>query len=252
MLGLMRTTPTFDIANGHGNDGHEFTDSYIRENGTPRSYRGNLPGTENAIYDNPYWTVLKNYLNDDVNRVIGYASIGYEFTPWLKATYKLGMDSYSDERKFRVDINSGTLGVGQVVQHDINNKDINSDFLILINKDLSPNVHMDVTLGHNFYSHRNYGFRANGTGLASREFYNVASATTVNVSEQINKRKLYGVFGDVRLNIKDQYFLNLTGRNDWSSTLPETSNSFFYPAVSAGWAFMETLGLNGNRVFTLW
>ena len=248
MLGLMRTTPTFDMANGHGNDGHNFLDSYTRENGTPRAYRGNLPGTENAIYDNPYWTVMKNYMTDDVNRFIGYASLGYQLAPWLRASYKLGLDTYTDERKFRVDINSGTLGVGQVVQQDINNRDINSDFLLIVDKELSSDLHLNAILGHNYFSHRNYSFRANGIGLASREFYNLASANTVTVTELANKRKLYGVFGDVRLNYKEQFFLNLTGRNDWSSTLPENANSFFYPAVSGGWAFTETLGLNDSRI----
>ena len=250
MLGLMRTTPTFDMANGHGNDGHEFTDSYILPNGTPRAYRGNLPPNGDAIYDNPYWTVQKNFLTDDVNRFIGYASIGYQFTPWLKASYKLGLDSYSDERKFRVDINSGTFGPGQVIQQSINNKDINSDFLLLIDTDLAKDLHLNAVLGHNYYSHRNLSFRADGKGLASREFFNVASATTVSVSEIVNQRKLYGVFGDIRLNYKNQFFLNLTGRNDWSSTLPEENNSFFYPAVSAGWSFTETLGMSDNKILS--
>jgi TonB-linked SusC/RagA family outer membrane protein len=246
MLGLMRTSPTFDMANGHGNDGHEFLDSYARADGTPRAYRGNLPGTNNAIYDNPYWTVLKNFMDDDVNRFIGYASLGYQLTPWLKASYKVGIDTYSDERKFRVDINSGTFGPGQVVQQSINNRDINSDFLFIIDKDISDNLHLDAILGHNSFSHRNYGLRANGQGLASRGFYNIASATTVSTTESLNERELYGVYGDFRLNYKDQYFLNFTGRNDWSSTLPESSNSFFYPAISGGWSFTETLDLGSK------
>lgn len=255
MLGLLRTAPTFDISNGHGEDGHEFVDAYAiidgspygLPDGAPRSYRGNFPNGD-AVYDNPYWTVNKNFLTDDVNRIIGFANLSYDFLPWLTASYKLGIDTYSDNRKFRNDINSGTFGPGQVIEQSINNTDINSDFLFIINKTLGEHLNLNAIVGHNYYSHETRNIRSDGKGLADREFYNLASATSINTVEQINRRELYGVYADFRLGYKDQYFLNLTGRNDWSSTLPESDNSFFYPAVSAGWAFTETFGLSGSSL----
>lgn len=247
MLGLMRTAPTFDINNGHGKDGHKFKDSYEFENGWPRSYRGNLPGGD-AIYDNPLWTVQKNYMDDNVNRIIGYTTIMYDLTSWLKASYKIGIDTYSDERKLRTDVHSGNFGPGNVIEHTINNRDVNSDFLLIINKDLSTKLHLDATLGHNYYNHRTFNYRTDGKGLASPGFFNLASATVLSTTELVSKRQLFGAFGDIKLNYADQVFIGLTGRNDWSSTLPESNNSFFYPAASLGWSFTETLGLSENKI----
>ncbi len=255
MLGLMRTTPTFDIANGHGEDGHEFVDSYTivdgspygLPDGAPRSYRGNFPNGD-AIYDNPLWTVMKNYMDDDVDRLIGYSSLSYQVLPWLEASYKLGVDTYTDSRKFRNDINSGTFGPGQVIEQTITNTDVNSDFLLIISNTFGNDLNLNAILGHNYYSHQTRNIRSDGKGLADREFYNLASATSISTVELRNARELYGVYADFRLSYKEQFFLNLTGRNDWSSTLPEDDNSFFYPAVSAGWSFTETLGLSNSTV----
>ena len=85
-----------------------------------------------------------------------------------------------------------------------------------------------------------------GQGLASRGFFNAASASSFSVVERPTERKLYGLYGDLRFSFDNQLFLNLTGRNDWSSTLPKKNNSFFYPAVALGWTFTETFDLSGS------
>ncbi len=242
MLGLMRTTPTFD--NRNGVDPSKDNSAYQFEDGTPRAYRG-LLGTR-AIYDNPYWTVYKNYLTDDVNRMLGFAQLTYDPTEWLGITGRLGVDTYSDSRKFRNDIGSGTLPAGQVVNHDINSKDINADIYGTINKSLSDNFSLNAVLGWNFYEKNVSNRRVDGQGLASRGFFNIASASAISAVERPLQKKLYGLYGDIRLSYKEALFLNITGRNDWSSTLPESNNSFFYPAVALGWSFTESFDLGSS------
>ncbi|MEM9673634.1 MAG: SusC/RagA family TonB-linked outer membrane protein [Bacteroidota bacterium] len=232
MLGLLRTSPNFD--NGAG---------YLFEDGSQRSYRGG------SIYDNPYFTVNKNFTTDDVNRIIGYSQLSYDAFPWLNFTYRIGVDTYSDERLFRNDINSSSVQVGQAINQTINSKDINSDFLMTIKKDVSESIGLNFTVGHNYFSKDVSINRIDGQGLASPGFFNIASATAVNVSEGVTRRKLYGVFGTLTLNIAEELFLNLSARNDWSSTLPEANNSFFYPAASIGWDFTNTFNID-NPVFS--
>ncbi len=242
MLGLLRTTPTFD--NRNGVDPSKNPSAYQFEDGRPRAYRGLLG--DRAIYDNPYWTVNKNFLTDKVNRMIGFGQVSYDFTDWFTTTARLGIDTYSDFRKFRNDIGSGTLPAGQVVNHTINSSDITADVLGTISKNLSDELSINATVGWNYYQKQIDNRRDDGIGLASRGFFNMASASAVSSVERPLKRQLYGVYADARFSYKETFFLNLTGRNDWSSTLPESNNSFFYPAAAIGWAFTESFDLGDS------
>lgn len=229
MLGLLRTSPNFD-----NSAGFEFPD------GTQRAYRGG------SIYDNPFFTVNKNFATDEVNRVIGYAQFSYDAAPWLNLTYRVGTDTYGDDRIFRNAINSSTLQAGQVINQTIRNTDLNSDLLATIRKDLNEKLNFSLTVGHNYYNKDVHINRIDGRGLASPDFYNIASAQSVNANERTERKQLFGLYGTATINYDDQIYLNLSGRNDWSSTLPESNNSFFYSAVSLGWDFTQTFDVSSS------
>lgn len=239
MLGLLRTTPSFD--NRGGVDPSSDPSAYQFDDGTPRAYRGQIGG--GAIYDNPYWTVFKNFMNDNVNRVIGYTQLSYEFNDWFTLNSRVGIDQYSDFRKFRNDIGSGSFGVGQVINQAITNTDLNLDVYSTVQKELSSDLYLNGTFGWNYYDKKVENRREDGQGLASRGFFNAASAQSFSVVERPTAKQLYGVYGDIRLSYQEMLFLNITGRNDWSSTLGSANNSFFYPAVALGWAFTENIDL---------
>ncbi|MEP1032725.1 SusC/RagA family TonB-linked outer membrane protein [Ekhidna sp.] len=243
MLGLLRTTPSFD--NRAGVDPDNDPSAYQFDDGTPRAYRGQIGG--GAIYDNPYWTVYKNFMNDNVNRVIGYAQLSYDFTEWFTLNSRVGIDQYSDFRKFRNDIGSGSFGVGQVINQAITNTDLNVDVYGTIQKELTSDIYLNGTFGWNYYDKKVENRREDGQGLASRGFFNAASAQSFSVVERPTAKQLYGVYGDIRLSYQEMLYLNITGRNDWSSTLGSSNNSFFYPAVALGWAFTENIDL-GNAL----
>ncbi len=243
MLGLLRTTPSFD--NRGGVDPENDPSAYQFEDGTPRAYRGQIGG--GAIYDNPYWTVYKNFMNDNVNRIIGYAQLSYDFTDWFTLHTRAGIDQYSDFRKFRNDIGSGSFGVGQVINQAITNTDLNLDIYGTVQKELSSDFYLNGTFGWNYYDKKVDNRREDGQGLASRGFFNAASAQSFSVVERPTAKQLYGVYGDIRLSYQEMLYLNITGRNDWSSTLGSANNSFFYPAVALGWAFTENIDL-GNAL----
>ena len=242
MLGLLRNTPTFDIGNGKvGREAADDVNTYVvPSTGDQRSYRWGL-------YDSPYWTVNKNPFEDDVNRMIGYVGLTYEFTPWLKASYKLGMDYFSEERDGAFDINPG-WSVGQVYQSWRSSRDINSDFLLMFNKNVGSDLNVSATVGHNYCSTKVSTQSITGNQLAFSDYYNIRNAVSVISSDAIAQRELVGVFGTVNLSFRDYLFVNLSARNDWSSTLPEGQNSFFYPAASVGFAFTEAFGMSQNPI----
>lgn len=241
-IGLYRTPVSFDNGNGKtGREAADDPDSYIFNNGEQRAYRGSNE------YDNPFWSVNKVPFKDKVNRIIQSAHISYKITPWLTASYKLGLDNYSDKRESAWDINSGSESLGRIDLGTILSTDINSDFLLMLNKDFSETLSLDATFGHNFYSSEYTRRTAIGRELTKQGFFHISNASVIQTDESLVRRQLFGAFADIRLRWKSILYLNITGRNDWSSTLPKKNNSFFYPTVSLGFEFTEAFGLTNNK-----
>jgi TonB-linked SusC/RagA family outer membrane protein len=246
MLGLIRNTPTFDI--GAGKTGREAADDrsvYEFPDGTQRSYRW-------GIYDNTYWVVNKNFTTDDVNRIFGYASLNYDILPGLSASYKLGLDQYSDRRKAHIGLvpspAGGLYNPGNVDYDNIFSQDINSDFILSYNKQIENTWTIDALIGHNYFATNYRRVAFDGNGLSVPDFYHISNASPGNAEEVIERKKVNGVIAQANIGFRDMVYLNLTARNDWSSTLPDGDNSFFYPAVSLGLEFTEILGISDNNV----
>ncbi|HRK53180.1 MAG TPA: SusC/RagA family TonB-linked outer membrane protein [Cyclobacteriaceae bacterium] len=242
-LGLYRNTPTFDAGNGKtGQEAADDPSTYELPDGSQRSYRA-------GIYDSPYWTVAKNQFDDNVNRIIGNVNLKYEITPWLQATYKIGLDHYTDKTKGFADVKSAAFPTGTIVNLDINSTDINSDLLFIVNKDINEDLNLNAVFGHNYYTFDYYTDFAQGTDFGSPGFSNISNAATVTATEGWNRKKINGVMADIKFDYRNFLFLNLTGRNDWSSTLPSDNNSFFYPAAALGVDVTEAFGIGTNSPF---
>jgi TonB-linked SusC/RagA family outer membrane protein len=242
MTGVLRNPPTFDIGNGKtGMAAANDPRTYLLPNGEQRTFATDEAddGSVNAKYDNPFFTVNRNPYQDNVNRFLGNINFTYKVFPWLKAQYKLGLDHYTDRRNSGIDVNSASESLGSVAQSVRSNTDINSDFLLLANKEVGENFEINATLGHNFFSTEFVTQSSSGTGLAIPGFFNIRNASDVQSSEGISRRMVVGLYGDFKIIYQDYLILNLTGRNDWSSTLPVGNNSFFYPAVSVGFVPTE-------------
>jgi TonB-linked SusC/RagA family outer membrane protein len=234
MTGILRNATTFDI--GNGKKGHTAANdptTYLQENAEQRTMAFSS-SSNNAAYDNPFFTINRNPWKDDVNRFLGNLSFSYKVLPWVTARYKIGADHYTDRRNSAYDINSSSEIYGSVSQSVRTNTDLNSDFMLLAERDLLPGLEFNGTLGHNYFSQYFNTQSATGTGLSVSGFYNIDNASTIQSSQTFNRRKVFGLFGDIKMIYKDFLILNLSGRNDWSSTLPQKNNSFFYPSASLG------------------
>ncbi len=243
MLGLLRNTPTFDTGNGKvGQEAADDPNTYILPDGRQRSYRA-------GIYDSPYWVVNKNPSTDDVNRVIGYASLGYEFTDWLNLSFKTGVDHWSDRRNGALDINPGR-SPGTVTQDFLTNTDLNTDLLLSARKEITENFSFAATVGANSFSTEYIAQGSTGQTLSAPNFYHISNATDINSYEVINRKRLFGVYGTVDFNYADYLFLNLTARNDWSSSLPADNNTFQSYSASLGFAITEALQMQANPILS--
>ena len=240
MLGLLRTTPTFDNGNGkEGQDGADDLATYESFNGNQRSYR-------NGVYDNPFWTVNKNPSTDQVYRTIGNVGLKYELTDWMALSYKLGIDQFSDRRDGAIDINPSRGDFGQISQSIIDSRDLNSDLILSANGTLSEDLSISGLVGYNAFDRNSTRQSSLGTSLSIPGFYNIANTTDVTTGQSVTRKRLYGLFGTVDFNYNDYLFLNLTGRNDWSSILPKDNNTFQSYSVALGFAITEALNINSD------
>ncbi|SMB80137.1 TonB-dependent receptor plug [Hymenobacter roseosalivarius DSM 11622] len=243
MTSLLRNPTTFDIGNGRqGRDAAGDPATYVLPDGRQRRY--------NTTYDNPFWSVNRVPYKDNVNRIIGNLNFEFKFTEWLKLRYKIGLDNFSDQRDAAWDINSASNVNGAVNQSLIASTALNSDLLLLASRDLTPDLHLDAIVGHNFFNNVNTVQASDGNNLGVAGFYDISNASVVTSRSNLSRRKVFGAFGDFKLGYKDWLFLNLTGRNDWSSTLPQANNSFFYPTASLAVDLTEAFAMANHPLLS--
>ena len=233
MLGLLRTPPTFNNAAGY-----KFPD------GTQRNYRGG------GGFDNPYWTVNEIMYHDDVNRIIGYLAFVYEPTAWLSFSYKLGTDMLTYGNKQYFAKNSSRFPAGFVSVFRDLEQDINSDLLMSVRKELGNSFLMTFTAGNNLYHSYANGSKGDANGIEIPGFYNLINSSSVIPYEFSYKKRTAAFFGDLGFSYKDMVYVNATGRQEWSTTLPANANSFFYPSISGSFIFTELPFLKDNPVLS--
>lgn len=200
------------------------------------------------VFNNPFWLTHNNGYTSKVGRLIGSVKAEYTFLPNLTLSEQLGIDTYSDIRKGMVNI--GTYGTpdGSMFDQKINRTEINSNLVLQYNKDINDNFSLNALAGNNINTRYYNSQYEDGTGLSIPDFFNISNASVLSATQTIDRIRLYSFYGEATLGFKDYVYLTLTGRNDWSSTLPKKNNSYFYPSASLGFIFSDALGLK-NSVF---
>jgi TonB-linked SusC/RagA family outer membrane protein len=233
MLGLLRTPASFDLANGY-DDPVNTPAAYSFPDGTQRTFFDS--------YDNPYWSINKNRSLEETDRIVGFGELKYAFSPRFQATYRLGLDQYSSIGKSWWDNESSEFGTGRLFEERVSNRILNSDLILSFNQQFNPDWGMTALVGHNYRKDVDNTMGVEGFGFVLPQFYDISNINIQDVTyldDFIFQTALVGVYADVQLDYKSWLFLNVTARNDWTSTLPAGSNSFFYPSASLGFVFTE-------------
>jgi TonB-linked SusC/RagA family outer membrane protein len=222
MLGLLRTPPTFD-----NSAGYEFPD------GTQRNYRNG------GGYDNPYWVSNNIAFDEDVNRFTGSANFNIKFSDFFNISYNGGLDWYNRRYIDQFKINSRGFPSGYLGEYMYYTGIFNSDLLFNFQKDITEDLNAKLSIGNNFYSTFGKSLYGDADGLEIPDFYQLSNTSTNTTSSGESQFRTMAVFADLQLGYKNMLFLGLTGRNDWSTTMPENNDSAFYPSVSLGFVFTE-------------
>lgn len=199
--------------------------------------------------DNPYYLAQENGYTSTLNRVYGYGSLNYEFTSELNMNFKFGFNNYTDRRQ-QVYARSTQYngGNGAIFEDVISNSQIESTLLLTYNKQLSGAFNLTAIGGWNLSENKYNNQSLEGNDIIVHGIDRLENTKTIipGLYNSETKTRLVGVFADITLGYNNWAFLNLTGRNDWSSTLPIKENSFFYPSATASFVLTDALELNSD------
>ncbi|MFB9863320.1 SusC/RagA family TonB-linked outer membrane protein [Rufibacter immobilis] len=217
--------------------------NYLNPDGTQIRYATQL--------DNPLFFAENAYQDESLNRIIGNMGLNYKLSDWLSVDYRAGIDYYSNQRRIvtRPTVLIAATSRGSISEQTLTYQEINSNLLITGERQLNENFGLTVSLGNQVTMINSTDVTGSGTNFILPDFNSVNNLGQYTVRSFPTERNIIGAFGDAKLNYKETVFLNVTGRNDWSSTLPVKNRSFFYPSVSLAYIFSETLGLSQNRFF---
>jgi TonB-linked SusC/RagA family outer membrane protein len=201
--------------------------------------------------ENPYWGVYKNGNKDFRDRITSNVSLLYKPLEWLSLKVNTGTDFYNEKRDLWVATNSlsTTYKDGRYREMTINVKENNSEFLFMINKNFLDDFDFSLNLGGNRMYQYSFTNSSEVIGFAVPDFYSLN-----NIKDKLNRfestykseKRVNALYASGQFAYKNYLFLDFTARNDWSSTLPKGSNSYFYPSVSLSYAITDALKLNSK------
>jgi TonB-linked SusC/RagA family outer membrane protein len=223
---------------------------------------GNLPLKElpyedargvQAMYradnDNPYYLSKYAPHTSTVDRYFGNLTLSYDITEWLNVMYRAGFNGFTDAKLEVLPKTSVDFPLGQLIKDDMRRLELDGNFIATITKDFSPDLNAKFIIGHNANKRTVNRQSFLGTGIivpGINDFDNVSTATPNGGNK--NERSYQAVFGDLSLAYRDYLFLNLTGRNDWTSALPPDARSYFYGGASSSLIFTEAFNIGGDML----
>jgi TonB-linked SusC/RagA family outer membrane protein len=197
--------------------------------------------------NNPFWLINNNAILNKTNRFIGNVNIHYDIMPSLTIKEQVGIDTYNSLHESYY--NKGVIGreQGNLSENKPLHSELNSKLTLRYKNNITDALSLNILLGNNIDSRHNSTIGFSGTGIGKEGFYDISNLSTQNGNSNISDHRLLSVYGQVKLGYNDYAYITVTGRNDWSSTLPKNNNSYFYPSISGDFIFTQLL--NNNQSF---
>jgi len=241
--------------------GNQLSNPLFRGWFTPRSY--DLTGLAfqdkvgNQRYpmgeDNPYWTIINNRFNDEINRLFGNINFNLRLLSWLQADYKIGTDVFStfrhgyDQIGARGQANTNAGGAGAVIETRNEYRTLTSNFYLTAHKRYGV---FDITAiaGNEIFQEYNKTLSTTGQTLIVRDFENIKNTTNIQTPAVASTLyRLVGLYGDVTLLYKSIASLEGTIRSDWSSILKPGNQQYFFPSITGSVNLLDAIpSLKGN------
>ena len=220
--------------------------NYKNPDGTQRTWNRLSPTNPDPNYfDNPFWERYENVQNDQRDRVFGNITMKYKINDVFSLMGRALSDFYIDRREERIAV--GGVRESSYSETTRQLQETNLDAYLNFADDLSDDLNLTGFVGVN-QRIRNYK-RLNAYtlgGLNTPGLYTVNNgADGYEVGDFTSQKKVNSVLASASFGFQRKFYVDVTGRNDWSSALPEANNSYFYPSATASYVLSEDLDLDG-------
>jgi TonB-linked SusC/RagA family outer membrane protein len=211
--------------------------------GTPRFLFGTTPHFE--------WTAQNEVNEDNTNRWIVSEQFDAMVLPGIHILNNWGLDTYVTETNRMVNqrpwLTAAGTTSGSTSQRKTTNNQINDDLMVSFDRRQTSlgGIGVSGLVGGNLLMTDRSLITGNGTSQVIPDYYNLNNFVVQTVSANLpTKRRILGAYSQVTIDYGDYAFLTLTGRNDWSSTLPTNANSYFYPSAALSLIFTDALNFH--------
>ena len=213
--------------------------NYLTPAGTRRRLTALSAAAEN---DNPYYNVEKNPITARTNRLL--ANVGFVVSPfsWGNIKTNLGSDSYTNQNQLVRDPGSaiGYTFNGLLDQADVITRNLSAlTILNVYNRPVTQSLSISGLVGNQVTALKTTTDAATGINWLDPNFISMNNTSTRSTLNTIEQRRVVSFFGQAVFDYKNFWYLTLTGRNDWTSTIPHPRNSFFYPSISSSFVFSD-------------
>ncbi len=200
-----------------------------------------------TFFDNPFFILNENRNSFTRDRVFGNLSASYNITENLTATIRTGMDYSSELRQLRRAFSSNRFSNGGFAEHNVSFREINTDFLVNYTNQFNK-LRIDLSLGGNRLDQTAFTSQAQTTRLAQPGIFRLSNAASpIEVFEFESNKRINSFYGLAKFGYKEFLYLDITGRNDWSSALATPfsvdNTSFFYPSFSGSFIVSEIIDM---------
>lgn len=224
--------------------------NYLNNDGTRRRLN---PNSDTQDIDNPFFDVYKNKNSDKTNRLMGNVTLSYDPAQWLNVRGLIGVDVYSTVGNllFHPQSNRAFSTRGSIENYTDVSQLLNGQLLVTGRKDFGP-IKTSLLLGTSFDDRRNDVTAVRGEQFYEADFNGINNTPpiTQRAKNTLNVVRRQAAFGQFTASYHDLLYLHVTGRNDWSSTMPIQNRSFFYPSVSTSFVLTELPALQGGKVLS--
>jgi len=201
-------------------------------------------------HDNPYFTMNENTNGFNKDRLLGNINMTYNLTKDLTMMVRTGTDVSNDLRQGRRAWSTQRFPLGQYREDKIYFQERNTDFLINYKKDISADFNFSVSAGGNQMTQTNRFNQVSANELAVPGIYSFNNSNIPLLQNSFNsERQINSLYANASFGFKNAIYVDLSGRNDWASTLPEANNSYFYPSASLSFVASELFNMPANISF---
>ena len=243
------------LSSGTGNNANDFPSVLANVLYTPRQvdlagWPYEDPATGGSVYfrsgndiPNPNW-VLRNYKTTGVvNRIFSATTASYALSKDLLLLYKTGFDTYDEVQEFQLNKGGPAFATGLYGTLNVKNTIWDNSLILTYSKEVSKKLNVSGRLGGNIRNDKFNRYSVQSENQLARNLFRhqnfISTATTNRISEETRM----GIFGEVTADYNNFLFVNVAGRNDWTSTVEKENRRILYPSLSM--SFIPTTAIPG-------